>query len=60
MVITERWTQNRPQPGLCADAILPNPIFIVKSGFNTASSNLLTVAVYAIIIKSAFYTKIRK
>ena len=31
-----------------------------QTAFKIPTSNLLTVAVYAIIIKSAFYTKIRK
>jgi hypothetical protein len=31
-----------------------------QTGFKSATSNLLTVAVYSIIIKLAFHTKIRK
>ena len=47
-------------PGFCASVALPSPQFLVKTGFKSASSNLLTVGLYAIIIKSAFHTKIRK
>jgi hypothetical protein len=43
-------------PGACTLAAFGDD----QTAFNIPTSNLLTVAVYSIIIKSAFYTKIRK
>ncbi len=43
-------------PGACTLAAFGD----AQTRFKIATSNLLTVAVYSIIIKSAFHTKIRK
>jgi hypothetical protein len=43
-------------PGACTLAAFGD----AKTGSKNTSYNLLTVGVYGIIIKSAFYTKIRK
>jgi len=43
-------------PGACTQAAFGD----AQTAFKIPTSNLLTVGVYGIIIKSAFYTKIRK
>jgi hypothetical protein len=49
-----------PETGFKCGRNLQNPQDFVNIGLNSVSPNLLTVAIYVIIIKSAFHTKIRK